>query len=88
MSKSQLKKAKLVGIFLLSALMLWLYWCMDNSVELSEFLKKTDRRGAPSGLAFYAIIGLTKYTLLIAGISTPIILTALLLKKSGQRRPY
>lgn len=79
MSNSLYKKLKIIGLYVLSVAVLLVYWYMDNSTELNDFLKKADRVGTDWGFGFYAIVGLVQYVLLIVGLSTPIILTIILI---------
>lgn len=78
-SDSQKRLFRIIGLYILSVVLLYIYWSMDNSIELKEFLKKAERSGPQDALGFYAEVGLIQYGSLIAGISIPIILTTLLI---------
>ena len=54
---------------------------MDNSQDLSEFLKKADRFRTDWGFGFYAIIGLIKMTSLISGVTISLVLTIMLIRQ-------
>lgn len=54
---------------------------MDNSQELSEFLKKADRFRTDWGFEFYVIIGIIKMVSLIFGVTIPLVLTIMLIRQ-------
>jgi len=70
---------------MLSALMLFSYWLLDNSEKLTNFLEKTDRVMTNWAMGFYAIIGIVKLVLITTGLAIPIILTIMIIinKKNG-----
>jgi hypothetical protein len=74
------RKIKIIGLYVLSAMMLTAYWLINNSVALRDFLEKTDRVMTHWAFGFYAIIGIVKFALLIAGIAIPITLTIMMIK--------
>lgn len=76
------KKLKIVGLYVLSVAMLFVYWYMDSSAELNDFLKKADRVRTDWGFGFYAIVGFVQYALIIVGVSLLIILTTLIIVKN------
>ena len=60
---NQFKKTfKIIGLYIIGLLCLGLFFYMDNSQDLSAFLKKADRFRTDWGFGFYAIIGLIKMT--------------------------
>lgn len=81
MPSLQNQKVKILALYILSLVMLAVYWYMDNSTTLNNFLKKANRVRTDSGFGFYVIVGLVKYGLMVAGILTPIILTIFLIRK-------
>jgi hypothetical protein len=76
------KKVKIVAWYLLSLLLLYFYWYMENSTELYDFLQKADRARVDWAFEFYAWVGLVQYTCLVAGVLIPIILTGFLIRES------
>ncbi len=79
------KRLKIIGFYVLSALMLFAFWLLDNSEKLTNFLEKTDRVMTNWAMGFYAIIGIVKLILITAGLAIPVILTIMIIinKKNG-----
>ncbi|WP_319480975.1 hypothetical protein [uncultured Draconibacterium sp.] len=79
------KRLKIIGFYVLSALMLFAFWLLDNSEKLTNFLEKTDRVMTNWAMGFYAIIGIVKLVLITAGLAIPVILTIMIIinKKNG-----
>ena len=76
-------RLKVIGYYLLSIIFLGIYYYMDNSKSLNEFLVRADEYRTDWGFGFYASVGIIKFVLLILGFSIPIILTAQLILKKG-----
>lgn len=81
MSSIDFKTFKIVGFYIIGLICLFSFFYIDNSENLENFLKKADNFRTDLGFGFYAIIGFIKLTLLIAGISIPIILTFMLIRQ-------
>ena len=79
------RRLKIIGFYVLSALMLFAFWLLDNSEKLTNFLEKTDRVMTNWAMGFYAIIGIVKLILITAGLAIPVILTIMIIinKKNG-----
>ncbi len=79
------KRLKIIGFYVLSALMLFAFWLLNNSEKLTNFLEKTDRVMTNWAMGFYAIIGIVKLILITAGLAIPVILTIMIIinKKNG-----
>ena len=75
------KKLKIVGIYLIGIACLTLYFVMENSANLDEFLGKAERSRADWAFGTFAITGLIQYGLLTIGIAIIGTLTALLIRK-------
>lgn len=75
------KAFKILGLYVLGILCLGLFFYIDNSQELSEFLEKADRFRTDWGFGFYTIIGLVKLVSLIAGIAIPLMLTIMIIRQ-------
>jgi len=72
---------KIIGLYLFALLCLGLFFYVDNSQDLSNFLKKADRVRIDWGFGFYALVGLIKLVSLISGVTIPLILTIMLLRE-------
>lgn len=81
MSSSINRKLKVTGLYFFSGFMLFTYWYITNSTELETFLKQADHSGPDSGFGFYFIIGIIQYGLLISGITLPILVSIMLIRK-------
>lgn len=75
------KTFKILGLYVLGILCLGLFFYIDNSQELSEFLEKADRFRTDLGFGFYTMIGLVKLVSLIAGIAIPLMLTIMIIRQ-------
>lgn len=75
------KTFKILGLYVLGILCLGLFFYIDNSQELSEFLEKADRFRTDWGFGFYTMIGLVKLVSLIAGIAIPLMLTIMIIRQ-------
>lgn len=75
------KKLKIAGLYFLSIIMLLAYVYMKGSTELSTFLEQADHVGPDTGFGFYFLVALIQYILLISGISLPIILSIMLIRR-------
>ncbi len=72
---------KILGLYTISIFCIITYFLLSNSESIIEFNQKADNYRIDYGFFFFILTGLVKYVLLLIGISVPIILTFLLLKK-------
>ena len=80
MSKISLTKISVyIFLYLLSIFCLILFVYINNSSELATFLKKADNFRTDWGFGFYVLIGLIKLVTIVVGLTTPIILTTMLI---------
>lgn len=75
------KNLKVIVAYIIGILCLALFFVMDNSTELNEFLEKAERSRADWAFGTFAITGLIQYGSLTIGIAVITILTALLIKR-------
>ena len=75
------KNLKVIVAYIIGILCLTLFFVMDNSTELNEFLEKAERSRTDWAFGTFAITGLIQYGLLTIGIAVITILTALLIKR-------
>lgn len=72
---------KIISLYIIGLLCLGLFFYMDNSQELGDFLKKADRFRTDWGFGFYVIVGLIKMISLIIGVTIPLVLTIMLIRQ-------
>lgn len=77
---------KIIILFLLGFVLLGLYLYLGRSPELNELLQKAERARTDWAFGIYVTIGLAKLASLIAGISIPLILTFLLVKRNIENK--
>ena len=77
---------KIIGLYLIGFLCLGLYAYIDHSQGLSDFLKVIDRANASRSFQFYIGIGLIKLVLLVSGVTIPLTLTIVLIRKQLQKK--
>lgn len=70
---------RIIGLYLLGFLLLLIFFFIDNSERMNEFLMKADRVRTDWSFGFHAIVGFLQLILLVSGISIPVLLTAVLL---------
>lgn len=75
------KNLKVIVAYIIGILCLTLFFVMDNSTELNEFLGKVERSRADWAFGTFAITGFIQYGLLTIGIAVITILTALLINR-------
>ena len=87
-SKQLKRTSKIISLYVIGLLCLGVFFYMDNSKELSDFLNKADRFRTDWGFGFYAIAGLIKMVSLISGVLIPLVLTIMIkrqkLRKNAQ----
>ena len=72
---------KTLGLYIISIFCIITYFLLSNSESIVKFNQKADNYRIDYGFLFFILTGFVKYGLLLIGISIPIILTFLLLKK-------
>ena len=70
---------RIIGLYLLGFLLLLIFFLIDNSERMNEFLMKVDRVRTDWSFGFHALVGLLQLILLVSGIALPVLLTAVLL---------
>jgi len=79
--KNSSKTLRIIALYLTGLICLGLFFFIHCSNDLAEFLTDADQFRADWGFGFYVAIGVIKIVLLVAGITIPLVLTVLLLRR-------
>ena len=63
------KSTRIIGLYFAGFLFLAIYFYIDSSAELGDFLRKADRVKKDAGFGFTLVIGFFKLVSLAAGIA-------------------